>query len=189
MIPERTTEQYIRCADQMYCEGRTQIALDYLMEALRVDSRCYEALVGVGELYVLRGAALGLDERAADIAALAMFDRAIALRPELAEAYAGKALTLLYLDEFDQAIQWADEGLLRLDHDATLAVRTEVKKNVGESLYRAKALALRESGQEEQGRQVLEEGLGRYPASEYLTQIVDRFLPSSPLTDQGLGST
>src|SRR5262249_32305756 len=88
-----------------------------------------------------------------------------------------KAIALLHLEDHERAIRAADQGLAVFDSPTTIDSPPAVRTNIGESLYRAKAVALRESGQAPSGRRVLEEGLGRFPGSEYLTQIVDRSLP------------
>lgn len=130
-----------------------------------------------GELYDFWGPELGLDDRLGALKAIEYFDRAIAVRPDHAEAYADKAIALLHLEEFEAALQTAELGLTLFDGRPTADEPPDVWVNIGESLYRAKAIAMQESGDTEGGRRVLREGLSRFPDSEYLTQIVDRFLP------------
>src|SRR5439155_11125730 len=127
-----------------------------------------------GELDDQCGPELVLSEREGALAALTYFDHAIALRPDYAEAYAEKAIALLHLEDDEGAIRSADQGLAVFDTCPTLDSPLPIWTNIGESLYRAKALALQESGRAESGRRTLEEGLERFPGSEYLTQIVDR---------------
>ena len=154
-----------------------QAALDYLEEALEADPLCYEALVNVGELYNHSCQKLGLSEEEGAHRALPYFDRAIAAQPDLSEAYASKGLALVYLNRPEEAIACIDLGLARLDERPTTDIPPDVWVNIGESLYRIKAVALKELGQVAAGRQVLAEGLQRFPESEYLLQIVDKFLP------------
>jgi tetratricopeptide (TPR) repeat protein len=176
MSPEEVTARAVRAASRMYLADRPQVALDYVAEALEADPHCYEALVMAGELYDRGGPELGLDEREASWMAVSYFDRAIAAQPEHSEAYAEKAIALCALGECQAAISSADAGLSVFDIHLTIDEPPDVRVNIGESLYRAKALALKESGQVAEGRAVLEEGLSRFPGSEYLTQIVDGFL-------------
>jgi tetratricopeptide (TPR) repeat protein len=182
---EDVTYRYIRAADRMCLQGRVRIALDYLLEALRVDPDCYEALVAAGELYDVYSDELGMDEREGTLAGLAMFDRAVAVHPDLADAYAGKALGLLYIDQPIEAVRCADIGLQLLDADPTMHLPEAVRTNITESFYRIKALALQDMDRGDEGRQVLEEGLRRFPNSRYLSQIVHWFLPQSQDGERG----
>ena len=174
---EETTEKAVRAATRMYLADRPRVALDYLAEAFDVDPNCYEALVMAGDLYDLRGQELGLGDEQGSLTSLGYYGRAIAARPDHAEAFAGKAIALLHLEEYIAAIQTADQGLRVFDQRPTTDEPPNVWVNIGESLYRAKALALLDDGNEEAGRQALGEGLSRFPDSEYLTQIVEYFLP------------
>ena len=161
----------------MYLADRPQVALDYLAEALDADPECYEALVMAGELHNLWAPELGLEDQEGPLKAISFFDRAIAVQPDHAEAYAEKALALLDLEEYAEAITCTDRGLALLDSPPTTNYPPEVCINIGESLYSHQAIAFKESGRRDEGRRVLEEGLHRFPGSEYLTQIVDKFLP------------
>ena len=177
MSPEEITEKAVRAASRMYLAHRPRVALEYLAEALEADPHCYEALVMAGELYDRWGEDIGLDEREASLTAVSYYDRAIAVQPDHAEAYAEKAIALLHLDEFRAALESADRGMAVFDIHPTLDLPPDVWINIGESLYRAKALALNELGRADEGRRVLNEGLSRFQGSEYLNQIVDQFLP------------
>jgi tetratricopeptide (TPR) repeat protein len=181
MSPEEITERALRGARRMYRADRFKVALDYLMEALDADPRCYEALVFAGDIYSTdspsAAAELGLSEREAAQMAIAFYDRAIQVQPDHAEAYAEKILPLLDLEEYQAAIECADQGLKLFDARPTTDCPKEVWTNIGKSLYGRKSLALKNSGRTAEGRRVLEEGLSRFPGSWYLTQTVDEFLP------------
>ena len=177
MSPEQITWRAVRAATRMYLADRPQVALDYLAEALKADPLCYEALVMAGELVDHWAPELGLDEREGASTAIVYFDRAIAARPDYSETYAEKAITLFYLDEYEASIATADQGLALFDEHPTADLPPDVWVNIGESLYRAKTKALSATGRREEARSVLGEGLSRFPRSEYLTQLVDEFLP------------
>jgi tetratricopeptide (TPR) repeat protein len=161
----------------MYLADRPRVALDYLADSLEADPRCYEALVMAGEIYDRWASELGLDEREGSLVAVAYFDRAIAAQPDHAEAYADRAIALLHLEEYQAALRSAEAGLREFDNYPTKGAPPEVWVNIGESLYRAKALSLKEMGRVAEGRRALQEGLSRFSGSEYLTQVVDTFLP------------
>jgi len=165
MSIEETTERAVRAATRMYLADRPQVALDYLTDALSADPACYEALVMVGDIYARWAAELGLEDRRGNRLALGYFDRAIAVRPDHAEAYAEKCLALLHLDDFEATLQTAERGLPLFDQHPTLDEPHDVWVNIGESLYRARALALLESGLPAAGSQVLDEGLARFTGS------------------------
>jgi tetratricopeptide (TPR) repeat protein len=177
MSPEEITEKAVRAATRMYLADRPQVALDYLDEALEADPECYEALVMAGEVHDRWGPELGMEQREAALMAISFYDRAIAAQPDHAEAYAEKLLPLLDLDEYEAAIQCADRGLELFDTRPTTDEPPDVWTNIGESLYGRKAEALRKNGQVQEGRCVLDEGLRRFPNSEYLTHYVEKFLP------------
>jgi tetratricopeptide (TPR) repeat protein len=155
--------------------------MDYILEALDADPQCYEALVFAGDLHSHSryGPDLALHEQDAARIAISFYDRAIRAQPDHAEAYAEKLIPLSVLGEYETAIECADHGLKLFDIRPTTDSPPEVWKNIGESLYRRKALALKDSGRTVEGCRVLEEGLSRFPDSEYLTQIVDEFLPEA----------
>jgi tetratricopeptide (TPR) repeat protein len=178
MSPEEITERALRAASRMYRADRLKVALSYIEEALDADPRCYEALVFAGDIHsTSAGAELGLPEREAARVAVSYYDRAIQIQPDHAEAYAEKIVPLLDLEEYQAAIECADQGLKLFDARPTTDCPADVWTNIGESLYGRKSLALKRSGRTAEGRHVLEEGLSRFPGSWYLTQIVDEFLP------------
>jgi tetratricopeptide (TPR) repeat protein len=181
MSPEEITERALRAATDMYLAERPRVAMDYILEALDADPQCYEALVFAGDLYSHSrlGADLTPHEHDAARMAISYYDRAIRVQPDHAEAYAEKLIPLSVLGEYDAAVECADQGLKLFDARPTTDSPPEVWMNIGESLYRRKALALKDSGRTAEGRRVLGEGLSRFPDSEYLTQIVDEFLPDT----------
>jgi tetratricopeptide (TPR) repeat protein len=185
MSPEEITERALRAATDMYLAERPRVAMDYILDALDADPQCYEALVFAGDLYTHSrwGLDLALSEEDAARMAISFYDRAIQVQPDHSEAYAEKILPLMDLDEYDAAIECADHGLKVFDSRPTTDSPPVVWTNFGESLYRRKALALKYSGRTGEGRRVLNEGLTRFPGSEYLTMAVDKFLPDEFLPD------
>jgi tetratricopeptide (TPR) repeat protein len=174
---EQITERAITDANRVLNADRPKVALDYLADALEADPRSYEALVLTAEIYSLYADDLDDEPAAAQQEAIGLFDRAIAIRPEDPEAYASKALSLLYLDRVEDAVACADLGLGCLSEpptDGYLPVWT----NIAETLYYVKSHALKRMRQIGEGRQVLAEGLRRFPGSEYLTFKTRAFLPA-----------
>jgi tetratricopeptide (TPR) repeat protein len=177
MSPEQITEEAIDSAHRLIRAGRHQVALNVLLDALDADPLCREVLVDVGDLLTHRFEELGLEEQPALLRAIEFYDRAIAAQPDHAGAYAEKALALLYLEQNDAALACAEQGMALFDDPPTTDLCHDVWVNVGESLYRRKALALLELGRAAEGRRVLDEGLTRFPGSRYLTWATKHFLP------------
>ena len=177
MSPEVITERAVRRAFRLQELGRYHSALDCLQEALEHDPLCREILVHIGDLYLYDSDELGLDQDQGDRKALEFYDRAIAAWPDHAEAYAEKSQALLYFERYEEALACAERGLQLFDQPPTTDLCPGVWTNVGESLYRRSALALKELGRASEGRARLHEGLRRFPESQYLTQATRAFLP------------
>ena len=86
-------------------------------------------------------------------------------------------MALVHLEEYASAIEAADQGISFFDQPPATDNPYDVWVNIGESLYRMKALALLRRGDFAAGREVLCEGFRRFPESEYLTQAAEEFLP------------
>jgi tetratricopeptide (TPR) repeat protein len=177
MSPEQITSQAIRRACRLTDTGRHRAALDVLLDALDADPLCREVLVYTGDLFAYDNDELGIQEHLSLLRAIELYDRAIAAQPDHAEAYAEKAQVLLYLEQWEAALACAECGLALFDQRPTTDLYHPVWVNVGESLYRRKALALLKLGRAAEGRRVLDAGLTRFPGSEYLTCATEDFLP------------
>lgn len=162
-------EASVRRASRFCRRDRCTDALALLEKALGIDPNCYDALVMAGELYCMQAPELGFEKREGDLRALDLFDRAIAARPGDAEAHNAKALALLHLGDWQEAIACVDRGFEKLG-DCPGDWSPQVWQNIAESLYRTRALALKGARREDEGRDVLAEGLRRFPSSEYLRE-------------------
>jgi tetratricopeptide (TPR) repeat protein len=176
------TERMLREAERLYLADEPAKALSYLEATLDLDERCYEALVMAGELYDLWAVELELTEEDGAARSILYYERAIAARPECPEAYAGKALAHLHLRDARYALEVANQGI-KLYDEGRVDFDESVWSNIGQTLFRVKALALKAAGCREEGRQAAAEGLSRFPESEYLSQILDEFLPNLSLCD------
>jgi tetratricopeptide (TPR) repeat protein len=150
-------------------------ALACLNVALEDEPERYEALVRMGELYTDCGPELGLAEPESFATAVTYFNRAIEVDPDNPEAYAERGKPLLYLERYEEALECARMGLARLD-PRQRRMSPDVWRNLAESLYRVRALALKGLGRRAEGLQVLEEGLARFPSSEYLSRTIPELM-------------
>ena len=161
-------------AQDLWGKERNKEALSHLQAALQVELGHLQALVSAGELYLLRGEDLGLEEEVSDRIALGYFERALVQEPRHADAWSGKALTLLYMQRPQEALCAADWGLsvlpLRVGYAMTYAA---VYTNVAEALFSTKVRALLDLDKVEGARQTLAAGLECCPGSAFLTRHVE----------------
>lgn len=174
---EEITERAITAANRAFLADRPQAAVGYLEEALEADPVCYEALVSMGETWVYCEKELGLKEGEGSQRALRYFERAIALKPDDAEAYAEMSCALMELSRFERALEATEEALARYEQPWVSNHPPDVWVNIGETIYRMRALALLNLNRVGEGRQALEEGLRRFPESWYLTDATKFFVP------------
>ncbi len=174
---EVITERAISAANRAFSADRPKAAIGYLEEALEADPDCYEALVSMGETWTYCEEELGLPEGDGARRALPYFQRPISVQPDNAEAYAEMSTALMHLDEFERALRATDEALARYEQPWASSHPPDVWVNIGETIYRMRALALLNLNRAGEGRQVLDEGLKRFPESWYLTDATKFFLP------------
>ncbi len=137
--------------------GNKDLARSYLEEAVRVKPDLYEGLRILADIYTDRGEldrAIETYERLAKVRPTAevfnnlgylyqlkgdykksieYFDKAIALKPELAEAYYNKALSFRRLGNFEEALRWYSEAIERNPTDPDFFYnRGIVRKKLGD---------------------------------------------------------
>jgi tetratricopeptide (TPR) repeat protein len=174
---EVITEHAVRAALRASLADRPRAAICYLEEALEADPHCYEALVMLGEVWDDAEEELGLKEGEGSRRALPYYERAIALQPDNAEAYAEMSGALVHLDQYERALEAANQALALLDQPPVTDHSDDVWVNIAETVYRMRALALLNLNRPAEGRRVLDEGLQRFPESWYLTDATKFFLP------------
>jgi tetratricopeptide (TPR) repeat protein len=174
---EVITERAVRDALRAMRSGRYLAAFGYLELAIEADPLCREALVLAGDVCYFQFDDLGITEAEGADSAVGYYDRAIAACPHHAEAYAEKSLCLHDRERYQEALECAELGFSYLEVPPTKDLEPDVWVNVAESLYRRKALALKELGRVEDGWRVLLEGLSRFPESTYLTQCAEQLPP------------
>ncbi len=153
-------------------------ALAHLETALAREPNHQQALVLLGELYIVRAQELGLEPAVADQSALGYFEQVLVREPKHAEAWSRKALTLLYLDRPEEALQSAEQGLSVLASRAGYGMEFgPVHTNVAEALFDVKIRALMELGCPNAVRQTLFAGLVYCPGSKFLTRHVEAVTP------------
>jgi len=153
-------------------------ALAHLETALAREPNHQQALVLLGELYILRAEELGLESTAADQTALGYFEQVLVREPKHAEAWSRKALTLLYLNHPEEAILSAEQGLSVLASRVGYGMESgPVHTNVAEALFDVKIRALLELGRTDEVRQTLFAGLVYCPGSKFLTRHVKAVTP------------
>ena len=174
---EQITERAWKSAWRAEQADRHWTALDYILEGLEADPVCYELLVYAGELLNTAWEDMGLCDKESAERAIPYFDRAIAAKPEMAEAYICKALALNDLERPEQALAILEVGGDLYEQWPNTDVYPAVRVNIGESLYNHRVVALLQLRRTDEARQVLNEGLRRFPESTYLTELTERFLP------------
>ncbi|MHB1000416.1 MAG: tetratricopeptide repeat protein [Armatimonadota bacterium] len=153
-------------------------ALSYAQAALEIEPGNVEALVLIGDIHTLFPDALGLDTAISYKSALEYLDRALDIEPKHADALGAKALTLIYTQRFEEALDTAERGLFVLplrigygmNHDS-------VYTNIAEALFDRKVRALLGLGRDNEARQTLSDGLLHCPGSKYLTRLIDDVIP------------
>jgi len=153
-------------------------ALAHLETALAREPNHQQGLVLLGELYLLRAEKLGIEPAVADQTALGYFVQVLVREPQHAEAWSRKALTLLYLDRPEEALQSAEQGLSVLASRVGYGMEFgRVHTNVAEALFDVKIRALIEIGRPDEARQTLFAGLVYCPGSKFLTRHVEAVTP------------
>ena len=182
-IEERADREYWY-ATRLVSEGKVHAARARLLEALDISAALQLAAIKLGELYLFKYEELGIEQRYADGEALKLFEKVIQREPRHAEAWSQKALALLYLERFTEALEAAGSGLAVLPLRVGYAMTgPDVYTNVTEALYDRKVRALLELGRRHEAFTTLSEGLRACPKSEYLTRLVEDFSPDlSPET-------
>lgn len=140
-------------------------AMACVTELLELDPECYRALTRGGEMYIGAADRLGVTAEEGRLRALGFFERAIAVRPELPDAYAGKALALLLLGRPADALAGAEQGLQLLDQLPESPTPPDVQPMLADALHKVKAIALFRLGRPEEGLAVMTETVSRYPQS------------------------
>lgn len=174
---EQITERAWKDARRAECAGKLQAALDYLDQGLEADPYCYELLIYAAELRLLNGDELTWNDGECALRSIPYFDRAISARPEIAEAHISKALAFLYREQPSEALSCLEVGEALYEQWPNTDVYPAVRMNIGESLYNHRTVALLQLGRTDEARRALHEGLRRFPESEYLTDLIERFLP------------
>lgn len=159
-------------------EGRPAEALEHAEAALEIQPEHVQSLVLAAAVYTFQGKELGLGIDVSSRAALNCYERALAVEPELAEAWSGKAFLLLRLDRPEEALAAADCGLAALTHPVGPDMDDpEVQVKIAENLFSNKIRALLAIGRKDEARQALSDGFEHCPQSEYLTRHLKWFLP------------
>jgi tetratricopeptide (TPR) repeat protein len=152
---------------------RHKEAEQHLLAALEIEPRHLQALIYLGDIYTLCGDELGMESTAACQAALDCYDRALAIEWKLAEAWAGKTLTLFYLDRPEDTLAAAESGLFVLPLCVGYGMTCpDIHTNVAEALFDRKVRALLELGRPSEARQALTDGLAYCPGSAFLSRLI-----------------
>ncbi|MFN3653620.1 MAG: DUF3856 domain-containing protein [Armatimonadota bacterium] len=153
-------------------EGNEPQAWRCLLEALQIEPDHLEALTLAGDLALLEWDDIDCpeirDAKTGCAIALSYYERALAIEPRHADPWAGKALALVWLGRFEEALAAAEKGLEVLPLRLGDLESPEVYQNVAESLYSDRAQALRGLGRWDEALATLDEGLRLYPDSRLL---------------------
>jgi tetratricopeptide (TPR) repeat protein len=167
-------------ATRLLREDRTPEAFILIEEALSLYPSHLQALILMGEIFLTRSDHLGLEHDFSDLAALSCFELALQQEPNHADAWSGKARTLLYLDRPEDALEAVDNGLSVLPLSVGYGMTfEEVRINITESLFDVKIRALLELGQVQEANATLHQGLMLCPTSEFLSRHLVQFLPKT----------
>jgi tetratricopeptide (TPR) repeat protein len=179
-IEDRADDEFWH-AGRLRSEGKVHAAYTRVLEALEINPEHELATLLLGELYLWKNEDLGLEQRQADGQALDLFEKVIRREPHHAEAMSLKALALLHLERFAEALEVARKGLDVLPLRVGYAMSTpEVYTNVAEQLYDVMVRALLELERRPEAFAALSAGLRACPKSKYLTALVDYVSPVTP---------
>jgi tetratricopeptide (TPR) repeat protein len=171
-LEDRADELFWRSMEEEKCD---QISKSFasLRLCLEIEPNHVLALGSIGELCLLYNSELGLDQHNACEQALNYFDRGLAVDPQNADLWSGRALSLLYADRPGEALASAERGLNCLPLCKGYAMRsTEVSANVMEALYDRKVSALYDLGRLAEAFVVLSKALEMCPKSKYLSRLI-----------------
>jgi tetratricopeptide (TPR) repeat protein len=169
VCPEEDAEFHYWRASELRIAERFELALGHLLRALEIEPTHLEAMVASGDVYLFGSDELGLSDAQSEELALECFDRAIEREPDLAGAWSGRALVLLYRDDFCGAIEAADRGLRVLHRRVGYGMTSDpVYSNVAEALIDVKVRSLFEQGKLADARAELSAALTRWPRSRLL---------------------
>lgn len=165
-------------AHDLSTDGRPKEALSHIEAALEIEPKHVQAMILAGDIYQLDCEELGIDPDKAFQIAIQCYDRALAVDPKLAEAWAGKAEVLYWSRCPELALESAETGLFLLPLCIGYAMNSpDVHINVAETLFKYKVSALLRLGRKDEARQALSDGLEYCPGSEYLSGLLEEFVP------------
>jgi tetratricopeptide (TPR) repeat protein len=177
-IEDQEDDEYLQAEMLSLESGSARAARSLVLRVLERNPDHVQANILLGELFLLRDEELGMDRLSACAQALELFEGVLMREPRHAEAWSQKALALLYLERFDEALDAANSGLEVLPLRVGLAMSgSGFYTNIAEALYDRKVRALLDLDRRPEAFAVLSDGLAACPESEYLTRLVEELSP------------
>lgn len=111
LVHPQTAEQFLSRGTRQFHEGRVDLAIDDLNQAIQLDPKCAEAYARRGNAYV---------EKEDYESAMGDFNEALSLNPRLVEAYVGRGIAYRDQDELDKSIQDFTDAIRKVPGAAEL---------------------------------------------------------------------
>ena len=142
-------------------KGNPKHALERCKFDFGIYCKSLETLILTGEIYLCFDDALELEETTALQLAFDYFNEAIEIELRHSAAWAGKALSLVYLNRTELSLKAVKNGF------AYLVSSNEVSSNFPKSLHQCKILGLLELRNQNEPRIALKRVLEAIPKSQY----------------------
>ena len=166
-------DPYSRISELMDAELYNE-ALNEANSGLSHEPENVTLLVMAGEIVLIYHEELGIDIADAAHSALTRFHKVLSLEPEHAEDWGAAALSYLYLNEHENALDCTNRGLASLSSGVGFGMTNrEVHTNVAEEVFDHKVRALLGLDRMEEARKCLFEGLTYCPGSSFLSRHIE----------------